>query len=174
MTQRTLFDEAPIFSVCRRYRYTLPRWVGAGDRLCLFVMLNPSTADEVDDDPTIRRCKGYARRWGYGRLMVVNMFAWRSTEPAGLLSVADPVGPENDRHVLEQARRAELVIAAWGTGGKARPLVRQRAPDVLRLLAGVDVHVLKTTDPPFAQPGHPLYLPKALAPTLLSAAGRCA
>lgn len=97
-----------------RYRYLLGRRVGAGSGRMLFVMLNPSTADAQSDDATIRRCVGYARREGCGTLEVVNLFAYRATRPADLLTIDDPIGPDNDRHIIEAAQRGGTLVAAWG------------------------------------------------------------
>jgi len=140
------------FSPCRRYRYRLWRTWGDPRELLLLVMLNPSTADASADDPTIRRCIAFAKRWKHGALEVVNLFAWRSTDPDELLDVPDPVGPGNDEVVLAAARGARRVIAAWG----AHRAAQERAPTVLRLLAGAGVvayHLGLNED---GSPKHPL------------------
>lgn len=100
------------------YRYSLDRvWRRSAPRV-VFVMLNPSTADACVDDATIRRCVGYARRWGHGGIRVVNLYALRSRDPGALLSAADPVGPGNDQMLFETAResrdRGYLCVGAWG------------------------------------------------------------
>lgn len=106
-----------VFDPAGRYRYSLRRrWDAAGARVA-FVLLNPSTADGRRDDPTIRRCIGFAREWGFGGLEVVNLFACRSTHPGGLRSAQDPVGPENDRFLAAAWDRADRVIVAWGNHG---------------------------------------------------------
>lgn len=148
-------------SSCRRWRYHLwRRW--ADGRAVAFIGLNPSTADEARDDPTIRRCLGFAAGWGYGALSVVNLYAWRSTEPAPLWDggVPDPVGPETDVTLLRVAREAALVVAAWG----AFPKARARAAEVLGLLAaaGVAPRVLGLTAGGY--PRHPLYARRELRP----------
>src|SRR3954454_15761859 len=98
-------EQNAVISACGRYRYLLSRQVGPGLRTATFIMLNPSTADATNDDPTIRRCIGFARQWGCGRLAVLNLFAVRATDPAEMKRADDPVGPENrdwfDRHLLE-------------------------------------------------------------------------
>ena len=104
------------FSACGRYRYRLKRRWGAGDKV-LFVMLNPSTADAQRDDPTIRRCIGFARKWGFGSVEVVNLFAYRATKPEALKRVDAPTGPANSRAVRNALRRARLVVIAWGNSG---------------------------------------------------------
>lgn len=110
-----LFTPAPtaVFSRCGRYRYSLTRSWAAGPR-ALFVMLNPSTATAEVDDPTIRKCVGFAQRAGCGSLEVVNLWAIRSTDPAGVLAVDDPVGPLNDAAIEQAMRAADLVVFAWG------------------------------------------------------------
>src|SRR5687768_16866498 len=110
------------FSACRTYRFELWRiWDEDGPKLNV-IGLNPSTADENLDDPTIRRCIGFARDWGFGGLVMTNLFAYRSTDPKGLAAVDDPVGPNNDYH-LEIAACSGTPLAAWG----AHPLARERA-----------------------------------------------
>ena len=79
-----------------------------------FIGLNPSTADEINDDPTIRRCIGFARRWGFGGMYMLNVFAYRSTNPRELRAATDPVGPRNDAALLTTSRRCDMVVACWG------------------------------------------------------------
>lgn len=139
------------FSPCFRYRFRLGREWLTGQGEVLFVMLNPSTADAEVDDPTIRRCIGFAQRWGFQRLTVGNLFAWRATDPKELKRVDDPVGLENDYHLTEMSMAAEVTIAAWGVHG----LYRDRAQEVLPFLCDVE-HLGLTKD---GYPKHPLYLP---------------
>lgn len=151
--------ESAMTTVTSPYRYTLRRsW--ACDllnrpRAVTFVMLNPSTADDVQDDRTIRRCVGFARSWGCNELHVLNLYAYRSTDPAGLWDVPDPVGPDNDLHLanglLDAQARGELVIAAWGIN--ARP---DRVAHVLGLQGGDRFNALAVTRD--GHPGHPLRL----------------
>lgn len=142
-------------SPCRRYRYALWRRWGDGPH-AMFVGLNPSTADETADDPTIRRCIAYARAWGYGALCMANLFAYRATQPADMLAQDDPVGPDNDAYLRRLAAEAGVVVAAWGTHGTHGG--RHRA--VLDMLPGL--HYLRLTKD--GHPGHPLYLPASLRP----------
>ncbi|MFY8150301.1 MAG: DUF1643 domain-containing protein [Prochlorococcaceae cyanobacterium] len=143
------------FSPCRTYRYALwRRWEPGG--CVLLVGLNPSTACETHDDPTIRRCIAFARSWGYGALCVANLFALRSRHPALLRRVADPVGPQNDAFLQQLAQRAELVVAAWGTQGT----YLHRDAAVRRMLP--QLHCLRLTRA--GHPSHPLYLPAHLQP----------
>lgn len=145
-----------VFSPCRRYRYTLWReWFG-GEGFAMVIGLNPSTADEVQDDPTVRRCIAYAKSWGYAGLCMTNLFAFRATDPQDMKAVRDPIGPDNDRHLLDCSRQAGIVVAAWGEHG----VHLDRAAAVTQLLG--DLHYLRMNQS--GQPGHPLYLPKALRP----------
>lgn len=148
------------FSPCRRYRYRLEQGWGSGGRV-LFVLLNPSTADELNDDPTVRRCWTFAADWGYGRGEVCNLFAWRDTDPRGMLAAEDPVGPENDFHLLEAADQASLIVCGWGAYGAHRG----RAAEVTALLrgAGHTLYALGFTRD--GQPRHPLYLRRQAVPT---------
>lgn len=148
------------------YRYTLGRrWstdLDAG--AAVFVMLNPSTADASVDDPTIRRCIGFARALGCGGLHVVNLYAYRATKPADLWQVEDPVGPENDdvlrRTFKAAANEGRPVIAAWGAN--AKPL-RVEFVGILAKAAGVTLTALGVTKD--GAPRHPLYLPASARPT---------
>ena len=143
------------FSDDRRHRYLLTRTWDVALPTVNFVMLNPSTADAFVLDPTNRRCVGFARAWGYGSMVTTNVFAFRSTDPKGLRAVDDPVGPANDESIVEAARNADLVIAAWGVHAE----LHGRGDAVRELLAtsGVEPRVLRLTKD--GHPGHPLYLP---------------
>jgi len=140
-----------------KYRYTLARsWAEQGP-IVLFVGLNPSTADDIQDDPTLRRCMGFAQRWGYGGLRLVNLYAARATDPNLLATMSDPVGPDNDEAIVDSAAGSQLIVAAWGNQGHASP----RAPEVLALLDR-EVHCLEVTAR--GAPKHPLYARAALDP----------
>jgi hypothetical protein len=148
------------FEVSRRYRFRLSRiWDPDGPRVC-FVMLNPSTADALALDPTVRRCAGFARDWGAGSFEVTNVFALRSTDPAGLKDVGDPVGRDNDEAIVAAALAADQVVCAWGT--QASHLGRHREVLGVLLDAGVAPFALRLTKSGF--PGHPLYLPRDTTP----------
>jgi hypothetical protein len=125
------FDAGATFSPCRRYRYQL--WRSWGDRAsrCVFVGLNPSTADESHDDPTIRKCVGFAARWGFGAVDVVNLFAWRSRDPRCLLDAApDHIGEDNDEALAATFRSARRIVWAWGShSARVRRLVRARVSE---------------------------------------------
>jgi hypothetical protein len=149
------------FSPCRRYRYLLWRaWGIRSDaspvRYAMIVGLNPSTADEISDDPTIRRCVAFARSWGCSALCMTNLFAYRATEPADMLAQPDPTGPDNDVVLVRMAANATIVVAAWGIHGDHLG----RASEVARLLPRL--HYLRLTKN--GHPGHPLYLPGTLRP----------
>ena len=119
-----------------RYRYRLWREVvpKGPSGSCLFVMLNPSTADAMKDDPTIRKCVGFCKRWGFERLFVVNLFAFRSTDPGGLREAADPRGPENDGWVHAEVECCNRVVLAWGSHHEIRDMVSRRAFELRRTL----------------------------------------
>lgn len=141
-----------LFDPARTYRYLLEhRWASTAPMV--LVMLNPSTADETRDDPTMRRALRFARREGCGGLIVVNLFALRATDPAALAAHPDPVGPDNDQILCAAVGRGAPVVAAWGTHGTLHG--RDRA--VLRLLTPVRLRCLGLTAG--GQPRHPLYLP---------------
>ncbi|MFY0638676.1 MAG: DUF1643 domain-containing protein [Maricaulis maris] len=145
-----------------RYRYVLWRVWNPDQPSLLWVMLNPSTADASDDDPTIRRCMGFSAHLGYGGLRVVNLFAWRATDPRDLGLADDPVGPDNDRHIEAEARKSGKVIVAWGsaTQGAGRDV------QVLRILRRSRRQVFALSTTSTGHPGHPLYLPKSARPVL--------
>jgi hypothetical protein len=138
------------------YRYTLSREWDEGDGTCLFVMLNPSTADATEDDPTIRRCVGFAKSWGYRRLEVGNLFAFRATQPDDLFLADDPVGQHDDFWLMWLYGRADRIVAAWGAHAKATA----RATEVLRrvhasIFSDLVVSLGTTKD---GAPRHPLYV----------------
>lgn len=150
---------AAVFDPAREYRYLLTRIWDPTRPPAVFVMLNPSTADAMDDDPTIRRLagpNGFARRMGAGGLVVVNLFALRSTDPRALRHHPDPVGPLNDAFIRQATTNASAVVVAWGAAG----VEHERGPRVTDALAGrgVALQCLGTTST--GQPRHPLYLPK--------------
>ncbi|MGG6296134.1 DUF1643 domain-containing protein [Leptolyngbya sp. AN02str] len=147
-----LRDSNAVFDATGTYRYTLWReWDAALPRLA-FVMLNPSTATAIANDPTIRRCIGFAQAWGFGAVEVVNLFAYRSTHPQQLRLAADPVGTENDWYVQQAAEKAEIVVLAWGNWG----YLQARDRTMYQLLASYNPQCLGLTKT--GQPRHPLYL----------------
>lgn len=136
-----------------RYRYRL--WRSWGDaRRCVWIMLNPSTADASVDDRTICRCVAFAKRWGYSGIEVVNLFALRSRDPRALYSAENPVGPDNDAAILSAVRSWDLVVCGWGNHGG----LHRRSAHVLELIRGeCEPKALCMTK--VDQPGHPLYMP---------------
>jgi hypothetical protein len=149
-----------IYSDCERYRYLLTRvWEPAG-RKALFVMLNPSTATEVQNDPTVERCERRARTLGFGAFRVTNIFAWRDTDPRKMRAAADPVGPENDNSILQSVGWADQVICAWGTHGSH--LERGPAVEALLRETGEPLFTLGLTKD--GHPKHPLYIGYAEQP----------
>jgi hypothetical protein len=148
------------FSRCRRWRYLLWRRWDAGRPVANFLMLNPSTADALQLDPSCTRARNYAERWGYGALVVTNIFAWRATDPLEMKSARDPVGAGNDAAIVRAAREASLVVCAWGNHGEH--LERARVVTALLRKEGVPLHYLRMNGA--GHPAHPLYLPGALAP----------
>lgn len=153
------------FSPCGAYRYRLWRY-WSGEPAVLFLMLNPSTADETVNDPTVERCQRRAKAMGAGGLQVANIFALRSTDPGALYAADDPVGPDNDAAILAAARECAQVICAWGVHGE----YRGRGNAVLAMLrtAGITPHCLGTTKD--GHPRHPLYVSYGVTPVRLQEA----
>jgi len=141
-----------VLSGCGRYRYGLWRRWSSGRGELLVVGLNPSRADARIDDPTLRRCIGFAQRWGFSGLRLANLFAWRSRDPAQLRRVRDPIGPENDRWLQTLAEGVDQIVAAWGNAGQAFA----RAEQVRRQLSPWHCLGLSRQGAPL----HPLYLPR--------------
>ena len=146
------------------YRYRLWRRWDESLPAVLWIMLNPSTADASQDDPTIRRCIDYAQRWGYGSLTVGNLFALRSTDPRAIPKAHDPIGPQNDQWLREMHDEATLTVIAWGAGFSDH---MERSDRVLAMLAGMthrSLYCLGRTQN--GSPRHPLYMPKSAVPML--------
>jgi hypothetical protein len=157
---RRYIESTASLSDCGTYRYDLRRRWDIEKPACLFVMLNPSTANATADDPTIRRCVGFAAGWGYGELIVVNLFALRATDPGELRKHRSPIGPANDAAIAAQARRAVLLVAGWGVQGA----LHDRGVAVRRKFAEWDIplHHLGLTRE--GHPRHPLRLRRGLEP----------
>lgn len=170
-----MIERNTIFSPCRMYRYTLWReWPkpkvtftemadpnhffspprGTHDQFVQFIGLNPSTADEKLDDPTIRRCIQFAKDWGYGAFCMTNIFAWRDTLPEKMKQAADPIGSDNDRWLLEISKGAGLVVAAWGNHGTH--LYRGAKVKMMLRDNGINLMCFRMTKA--KQPEHPLYM----------------
>jgi hypothetical protein len=143
------------FSQCRLWRYSLRRtWAMAGHMI--FIGLNPSTADELTDDATVCRCIGFARAWGYGGLFMLNIFAWRDTDPKRMMAAPDPVGPDNDKIILQYTALGGATVVAWGNGG-AFMNRGHNVTELIRANQGLALSCLGTTKA--GHPKHPLYLP---------------
>jgi hypothetical protein len=141
-----------------RYRYRLDRWWEGGEGRVCWIMLNPSTADATQDDPTIRRCITFSKAWGYASLVVVNLFALRATDPKALRLPAGAfqdeylsiIGPENDDTILAAEAESQRVVAAWGNHGS----LHGRGADVREMLRTQPLHLGLTKT---GEPRHPLY-----------------
>jgi len=159
MPQAQLFAEEPraVFSDDRRYRYRLWRTVedvAILKRKAVMIGLNPSIADEHVLDPTLKRFLSFCRLWGCSRMEVVNLFALVSTDPSGLYTCADPVGPGNDLAIDVAVVDADVIVACWG----AHPMAAKRASDVLSMLGTRQLMCFGRNHD--GSPKHPLYLPK--------------
>ena len=149
-------EKSAILSADRKYRYVLTRIWDETKPTVGFIGLNPSTADEEADDKTIRKCIGYAKRWGYGKLIMANLFAFRSTDPSLLKRVEDPVGPDNDSYIQKCVSESNLVIACWGNHGKLLnrdKVLMDSLPNLVCLKRNKN-----------GTPHHPLYLSKDITP----------
>ncbi len=160
-----LAESSAEFSPCRRYRYALRRVFAAGGTV-MFIGLNPSTADESTNDPTVTRCLGFAKRWGYGTLVMANLYAWRATGPAALKTAVEPCGERvpghpdrNLQRLVPLARQASLIVAAWGAW--PGPVVN-RPHSVLKCIG--PCVALRLTK--YGAPLHPLYAKGDLTPEL--------
>lgn len=153
-------EKAAEISRCGRYRYTLARTWDPDLPYVAFIGLNPSTADAVENDPTLNRCIQYARAWGYGGVRMVNLFAFGTTSPADMKAADDPVGPDNDVALQSVCEDAGLVVAACGNHGS----FRNRSHEVRTMLEGLYCHKVNKT----GEPAHPLYQRKTARPEPLS------
>ena len=148
-------NKTALLSADNIYRYQLSRIWDEEKPKILFIMLNPSTADEFVEDPTIRRVVNYAKDWGYGGVYVGNLYAFRSTDPKGLKCIADPIGPENINHIQTLISLVDKVIYAWGN--------EQKEPNWLKKIVETPycIEISKK-----GIPKHPLYLKKCLIPQI--------
>jgi hypothetical protein len=157
-----MYSEAE-FSPCEKYRYTLKRIWNEDLSPLLFFGLNPSSADHAQNDPTISRIINFAMDWGAGGLYMGNIFAFRATLPARMKVEFDPIGPDNDKHLIKMAKQCPVIVAGWGADGGHMG----RDKEIVRLFPLL--HCLHVTKEGY--PGHPLYLPKNLAPYLYTVPG---
>ena len=149
-----------IFSECRKYRYALWRVWDDSKPCAMFIGLNPSTSDETEDYPTIKRCINYAKDWGYGGLCMGNLFAFRETDPNEMMSSEEPVGSENDDWLVKLSKNAGTVIAVWGNSGSylgRSKLVIDIVPNLMCLKVNK-----------IGEPAHALYQPKSAKPVKIS------
>ncbi|KPP80921.1 MAG: hypothetical protein HLUCCO07_12015 [Rhodobacteraceae bacterium HLUCCO07] len=163
ITRTHIKGDAPstaVYSDCERYRYMLTREWEPGGQRALFIMLNPSTATEVQNDPTVERCERRARALGFGAFRVTNIFAWRDTDPRKMRAAPDPVGPENDAAIVESCGWADRIVAAWGTHGAHMG----RGAAVEALLRGTGAPVFHLGLSKDGHPRHPLYIAYARQP----------
>jgi len=149
-----LVNKNATFSDCRKYRYGLSRTWNGKKKTILFIGLNPSTANKKIDDPTIRRCINYAQNWGYGSLLMVNLFAYRATMPSELKNVKNPIGNDNDLQIIELSKKADIAVAAWGNEGT----LLNRDKEVKKILPNLMCLKINKS----GQPSHPLYQKKDL------------
>lgn len=147
-------------SECRKYRFALWRTWDESKPYVMFVGLNPSTADEKTDDPTLTRCINYAKLWGFGGVCMANIFAYRATEPNNMKAAMDPVGAENNDWLKKLSRDAGMVVAAWGNDGS----YLGRSGQVKKLLP--NLHCLKLNKS--GEPAHPLYQKADIKPVPMS------
>lgn len=145
-----------ILSEDRKYRYILSRIWDEAKPTVLFIGLNPSTADETTDDPTIRRCINFAKSWGYGGILVANLFAFRSTNPQRLYTEQDPVGSANDFYIKEYSDKSKLTIACWGNHGN----FINRSEEVCKLVNSLYCLNINKS----GEPKHPLYVKHNITP----------
>lgn len=168
ITRTHIKDDAPstaIYSECERYRYALTRvWDDAGTRVH-FIMLNPSTATEVQNDPTVERCERRARTLGHGAFRVTNIFAWRDTDPRKMRKAIDPIGPANDTTILDGLAWADQTICAWGTHGEHLG----RGPKIETVLRETDTELFHLGLSKAGHPKHPLYIAYVQQPEIWTA-----
>ena len=158
--QNKLIDFGAKFSKCRKYRYTLWRTWDDSKPKVMFLGLNPSTADEINNDPTVTRCINYSKSWGYGGMYMMNIFAFRTTYPIELKKSNDPVGKNNDYWIEKIQNDVDKCIGAWGNDGE----FKNRFKTIYRIIP--DLYCLKVNNS--GQPAHPLYLRSNLKPIRLS------
>ncbi len=149
-----------VFSDCRKYRYVLWRTWDDSKPYVMFIGLNPSTADEVDNDRTINRCINYAKDWGYGGLCMANLFSYCTKDPHVMKAAEDPVGPENDLWLKALSENAAVVVAAWGDDGS----YLERSKQVVNMFP--ELQCLKINKS--GEPAHPLYQPGTATPIAMN------
>jgi len=153
------------FSDCEKYRYSLRIPFNYNAPALMVIGLNPSTATELVLDPTLTRCVHFAKDWGYGTLIMTNLFSYRATDPEVMKEQPEPIGTGNDTALIKYSKEASLILAAWGNHGA----FLNRSSHVIDLLKDVHLQCLKVTNE--GHPIHPLYQTKDSTPiTLISPA----
>jgi len=145
-----------ILSDDRKYRYVLSRIWDESKPTVMFIGLNPSTADETTNDPTIIRCIEFAKSWGYGGVYMLNLFAFRATQPEDMFQANEPIGIDNDNYLMEYSKKCDKIICAWGNHGK----FKDRSNEMKSKLNNLYYLKLNQT----GEPAHPLYLKSDLVP----------
>lgn len=143
-------------SSCRKYRYALWRIWDESKPYAMFIGLNPSTADETENDPTINRCINYSKDWGYGGLCMANLFAFRATAPSDMMASNEPIGLDNDEWIKKLAEEAGVIVAAWGNDGS----YLDRSKEVRKMIPGLMCLKINQS----GEPAHPLYQPGTATP----------
>lgn len=151
-----------VYSDCEKYRYSLTRIWEPDRKKAFFVMLNPSTATEVQNDPTVERCERRSRALGFGGFRVANIFAWRDTDPRKMRAATDPIGPCNDAAIADGCDWADQIICAWGTHGEHRA----RGPQVEALMRATNLPLFHLGLSKAGHPKHPLYIAYVVQPEL--------
>ena len=168
ITRTHLKDDAAstaVYSDCEKYRYALTRIWDENARKVSFVMLNPSTATEVQNDPTVERCERRARALGFGAFRVCNIFAWRDTDPFKMRKATEPIGPANDDAIKDACAWADMAVCAWGTHGEHLA----RGPQVAALMRATDAPLYHLGLSKAGHPKHPLYIAYSQQPMLWEA-----
>jgi len=150
----TTFYEGAKFSPCRTWRYDLWRKWGSDDDYCSWILLNPSTANESENDPTIRRCITFSKAWGYSGLHILNVFGFRATDPSDMKKANEPIGTDNNKTILKIAKGASRVVCGWGDHGQ----YKGRAEDVVRMLSKHEIRLSYLDLNKSGEPRHPLYI----------------
>ena len=157
-------ENGAIFSSCKNYRYLLWRKLSDANLSLTFIMLNPSIADHRLNDNTVKKCMKYASKWGYGRLVIVNLFGYISTSPEELRTSQNPIGRYNDFFIKQAVSASSFIVCAWGNNGK----IRNRDLDVLALLNKYEKKVAVFGLTKQGRPMHPLYLSQMAKPKLIN------
>lgn len=150
-----------MFDSTGEYRYWLSRQWDEGFGIVSFVGLNPSTAESDVDDPTVRKCYTWARKWGFEKMVMLNLYAYRATSPEEMHKAADPIGPDNDDVLHQAATESNMIVAAWGAGASKEradqvlPLIRSSVSDLVCMGLNQD-----------GSPKHPLYLAAKTQPVV--------